>query len=275
MRSLHIVLQTRIREPVIWFRMRPVESWKLFIYSFRININSSTGAITPSTSTPGNYKVSIQLLLVVQIICPNTDTAFVTIAQTASGTISYPGSPYCTNSELQMLQMHLAGTTTGAQYSALPAGLIIDPNTGAVTTLGSTAGSYTVTVTIPSLGGCDPFTTNAPIAITDTPTATISYGGSNLCSNAGTASTDNYRVRLVEHLHQHLQVLSYQLLHRYYNTGIKYSGTYTVTYTTPAINGCISHAKTNVTIQTSTTIPVLNTTTICTKPVRFQYYIER
>ena len=226
-----------------------------------LTLNSSTGAITPSTSTPGNYKVIFNYFGGPNL-CPNTDTAFVTIAQTASGTISYSGSPYCTNFGIANVANGLTGTTTGAQFSVLPLGLLIDQNTGAVTTLGSPSGSYTVSVTVPSLGGCSSYTTTAPIVITDTPTASFTYGGT-LCTNAGTASpvitgpTGGTFTSTPAGLTISASTGVITL-------GTSTAGTYTVTYTTPATNGCISHVKTSVTVQASTATPVLGTTTICT-----------
>ena len=226
-----------------------------------LTLNSSTGAITPSTSTPGNYKVIFNYIGGPNL-CPNTDTAFVTIAQTAGGTISYSGSPYCTNFGVANVTNGLTGTTTGAQFSALPAGLIINQNTGAVTTLGSNSGSYTVTVTVPSIGGCSSYTTTAPIAITDTPTATISYGGSSICTNVGTSTP--VITGPTGGTFASTAGLSISASTGVITLGTSTAGTYTVTYTTPITNGCTSHVKTTVTIQASTATPVLGTTTICT-----------
>ncbi len=224
-----------------------------------LTLNTANGDITPSSSAIGDYKVVFTFN---NGVCSNTDTAFVTIAQTASGTISYTGSPYCTNSGIANVTNALTGTTTGGTYSA-PAGLTINAATGAVTTSTSMAGIYTVTFSVPAIGACDPFSTNTSITITDTPVATISYGGSNLCSNAGlinpiiagpsggtfTSSSANLSINASGVI----------------NTAASTPGTYTVTYQrTPAINGCVGSPNTIVIIQTATATPVLGTSTICT-----------
>ena len=118
MRSRHFVQQTEAHEPVTSGAIYRVNR-KLFYLSLPdLTLNSSTGAITPSTSTPGNYKVIFNFIGGPNL-CPNTDTAFVTIAQTAGGTISYPGSPYCTNSGIVNVTNNLTGTTTGASVFSI------------------------------------------------------------------------------------------------------------------------------------------------------------
>ncbi|WP_164974518.1 hypothetical protein, partial [Flavobacterium amnicola] len=59
-----------------------------------LTINATTGAITPSTSTPGTYTVTYSTLAsggcgVV------TATTSVTITALPTASISYAGSPYC------------------------------------------------------------------------------------------------------------------------------------------------------------------------------------
>ncbi len=105
--------------------------------------------------------------------------------------------------------------------------------------------------------------TTAPIAITDTPTATISYGGSNLCTNLGT-STPVITGPTGGTFTSSPAGLTISASTGVITTGTSTPGTYTVTYSTPAVNGCTSHVKTTVTIQASTATPVLGTTTICT-----------
>src|SRR5258705_2291518 len=68
----------------------------------------------------------------------------------SAATISYAGSPYCSN----------AGTATvtrtgtaGGTYSAAPAGLTLNAATGDITFGTSTPGTYTVTYTLAASGG--------------------------------------------------------------------------------------------------------------------------
>lgn len=72
-----------------------------------------------------------------------------------TATISYSGTPFCTNTTMPQ-NVFLTGTDayTGGVFSSIPVGLAIDAMTGAITPSLSTPGTYTVTYTIPSGGGC-------------------------------------------------------------------------------------------------------------------------
>ena len=84
-----------------------------------------------------------------------------TITALPSATISYAGTPFCSNFGIGTVTR--TGTAGGA-YSA-PAGLAIDSGTGAITTSTSTPGNYTITYTMPAGGGCGIVTTTCPVAI--------------------------------------------------------------------------------------------------------------
>jgi hypothetical protein len=57
----------------------------------------------------------------------------------------------------------------GGVYSST-AGLIIDASTGGITPSGSTPGTYTVTYTTPSTGGCTSVIATTSVTITAAPT---------------------------------------------------------------------------------------------------------
>jgi Bacterial Ig-like domain/Ig-like domain CHU_C associated len=103
-----------------------------------------------------------------------------------SATISYPASPYCQN--VGNVNISFTGTTGGVYYSS--AGLSLNSTTGAVNTITSTPGTYTVTYELAASSACNPiYTTTTTITISAAATAaTIAYTGSPYCSNAGTAS---------------------------------------------------------------------------------------
>src|SRR5678810_1059683 len=97
----------------------------------------------------------------------------ITAVPTAS--ISYSGTPFCTSvSTAQSVTLSGTGAFTGGTYSA-PAGLTLDPSTGAITPNTSTPGTYTVTYTIPASGGCAAVPVTTSVTITPAPSATISY----------------------------------------------------------------------------------------------------
>lgn len=92
--------------------------------------------------------------------------------------ISYSGSPYCTGISTPQ-NVAITGSTLGT-FSAIPAGLNIDPLTGSITPLGSAAGTYQVTFTSP---GCPDFTTSATVVIDNGPSVGISYPGTQFCQS--------------------------------------------------------------------------------------------
>ena len=75
------------------------------------------------------------------------------------------------------------GAYTGGTYSST-AGLSIDGTTGAITPSTSTAGTYTVTYTIPATGGCASVPVTTSVIITALPVATFSYDGTPYCNNS-------------------------------------------------------------------------------------------
>ena len=111
----------------------------------------------------------------------------VTISWTCpTATISYPGTPYCKS--VTIPQAPTVTGSAGGTFSALPAGLSIIPASGAITPSSSTAGTYTVTYTIPASEGCGVFTTTTQAIITALPVATFSYTGTPYCSNGANPS---------------------------------------------------------------------------------------
>ena len=148
-----------------------------------LTVNSATGAVTPGTSTPGTYTVTYTITAGGGCTQFQT-TASITVTGAASATISYPGSPYC--SDEGTVAVNQTGTA-GGTYSST-AGLSLNTTTGAVALGTSTAGTYTVTYTIAANGGCPQFQTTATITLSSAASATIGYAGSPYCSNEGTAT---------------------------------------------------------------------------------------
>ncbi|RYY41006.1 MAG: hypothetical protein EOO08_03535 [Chitinophagaceae bacterium] len=79
-----------------------------------------------------------------------------------AATISYAGTA-CTSGSAPLAVVRTG--TGGGTYSASPAGLLIDSNTGAITAAGSSAGTYTITYTL-AVTGCSllPVTTTVTVA---------------------------------------------------------------------------------------------------------------
>jgi hypothetical protein len=147
-----------------------------------LTINSSTGAITPSSSTPGTYTVTYT-------VGPSGGcagffvTTDVTITLNPTATISYAGTPFCTSlGAPPPVTLTGTGAFMGGTYSASSAGLTIDPALGDITPSSSTPGTYTVTYTIPASGGCPDIPVTTSVTITEEPSASISYADTPFCS---------------------------------------------------------------------------------------------
>jgi autotransporter-associated beta strand protein len=125
-----------------------------------LTINAATGAITPSTSTPGTYTVTYTFT---NGICSNTTTTTVTITLLPVATFSYTGSPYChigTNPSPTFSGGGVAGTFTST------AGLVfVSSATGQINLSASTPGTYTVTNTIAAANGCGAVVANSAVTI--------------------------------------------------------------------------------------------------------------
>ena len=125
-----------------------------------LTINSSTGAITPSTSTAGTYLVTYTMAASGGCSV-QTATTSVTITALPSATISYTGTPYCAGAGSATITML---GTSGGSYSST-SGLSINSSTGSVNLATSTPSAYTVTYAIPAAGGCSLYTTTTGITI--------------------------------------------------------------------------------------------------------------
>ncbi len=226
-------------------------------------VNPTTGDITPSAS--GSY--TITYTLAASGGCPAvTDDVIVVVTPLPTATINYGGSPYCSSlGTPQAVTINGTGAYTGGTFTASPAGLTINPTTGAITPSAPTIPrTYTVTYTIPASAGCAAVPVTTTVTVTQQPSATISYTPSTFC-----VSDTSPRIVTIAGLGAY--------------TGGTYSspgliidpstgtitggtvGTHTVTYTIPASAGCATEiATTTVTVDplpVATATP--STSTIC------------
>lgn len=119
-----------------------------------LQLNSASGSVTPSLSTPGNY--SVQYNIPAAGGCSSvTVTTPVFITPLPTAVISYP-VPYCLSLTTPQ-PVVLTGTAayTGGVFTA-PAGVAINSTTGAITPSASNAGTHQIVYTIPSTLGCTP-----------------------------------------------------------------------------------------------------------------------
>ena len=145
------------------------------------------GMGSPYTTTGGVTATTYYRAIVSSGTCASATTAAVTVTVStlATASISYIGTPYCSNSST--VTVNRTGTT-GGTYSSSPSGLTIDAATGTVTPGTSTANAYSVTYTIGASGGCPAVYAITPVTISLLPTAPTSPAltdANNFCSNAG------------------------------------------------------------------------------------------
>src|SRR6266498_1435810 len=220
-------------------------------------VSTSTGEVDLAASTPGTYTITntIPASGGCGVV---TATSPITITAVPTATISYAGSPFCKSiGTAQSVTLTGTGVFTGGTYSASPAGLSIDAGTGAITPSNSTAGTYTVTYTIPASGGCAAVPVTTSVTITAVPTATISYAGTPFCKSitsaqavtltgTGAFTGGNYSASPAG--------LFINASGGAITPSSSAAGTYTVTYTIPASGGCAAvPVTTSVTI---TAVPV-------------------
>lgn len=133
-----------------------------------LSINSVTGDINPSLSTPNTYTVTY--IIAATGSCPLvTATTSVIITPAPAATISYAGSPFCMSVSVPQ-SVTLTGTA-GGTYSA-PAGLTLNSSSGQITPSTSTQGTYTVSYTVTSSGCTTVTTTTVVINLVPTVAAT-------------------------------------------------------------------------------------------------------
>jgi hypothetical protein len=151
-----------------------------------LSINASTGTITLGTSTAGTYTVTYTVAAAGGCAVYTTTTS-VTITAQPSATITYAGNPFCNG--VGTVNVTRTGTAGGV-YSAAPAGLVIDPATGAINTNTSTAGTYTVTYTVAAAGGCSVYTTTTSVTINSLSVAPTGATASStiICGTSGTVN---------------------------------------------------------------------------------------
>ena len=131
---------------------------------------------------PGNPGVTTGIGLTGPFVGQNTFSPWIlsVVPICPEDTISYAGSPYCNNISTPQAISHTNGTMVGT-YSALPAGLSIDFNTGAITPNLSTPGIYTVTFVVSATPTCPDFVTTTSVTISPMDDATFTYLQGSYC----------------------------------------------------------------------------------------------
>ena len=216
-----------------------------------LTINASSGLITPTSSTAGTYTVTYAIPASGGCAASSI-TATVSITTAPTATISYSGMPYCTSQAGTQLVTRTG--TAGGTFSST-AGLAINSSTGTITPSASNGGNYVVTYNIPASGGCGAVNATASVSITAMPVASFSYAGSPYCrfgTNPSPTFSAGGSAGVFSSTPAGLNFVSANT--GQINLSTSAAGTYTVTNTIPAANGCGQVIATNtVTISTAAT----------------------
>ncbi len=145
-----------------------------------LTINTSSGQITPASSTPNTY--TILYSVPAQHGCAATSaTTTVIITSNTAPSISYGTDPLCF--DVTAVPVTLSGVAGGV-FSALPTGLSINSITGTINPAASTEGEYTITyaTTGSSASGCTTYTTTTTVTTYTHLNAVITGGGNHVCA---------------------------------------------------------------------------------------------
>jgi gliding motility-associated-like protein len=224
-----------------------------------LSFNTANGEFNPSTSTPGTYIITYTIPTTINGCTVPPVSTTITLFQAPLATIVYSASSYCNLINWsQSANLTGLGIITGGTYAASPAGLSIDPTSGAITPSTSSGGNYTVTYTIPA-SGCSSAAATTNVIIIEAPTAILRYA-TPFCNSVTTAQsvtltgTGIYNVGSYSSFPTGLQLNSV--------TGeiipsLSTPGNYTVEYLIPAAGGCSA-----VTVSTTVLITLLPTAAI-------------
>ena len=211
-----------------------------------LSINTVTGEITLATSTAGVYVVTNKILA--SGGCGDViETFTVTVTDPKVATFTYGTTGFYCKDGGTVSPTFATGGAAGT-FTVVPAtGLDINTTTGVITLASSDAGSYTVTNTIVSVGGCSGDVQTFNITVTAPITGTITYNEPfcksdlTLQSVVNTAPTGGTYVSTTG--------LSIDATTGVINPNASEAGTFTVEYVIAAANGCGEfRAPTSVTI---------------------------
>jgi len=152
-----------------------------------LSLNSTTGAIIPSLSTPGTYTVTYKIPTTNNCTVPDVSTT-VTITPVPTASITYFDGTYCSTEPVQNVQLTGTGTYLGGNYTAAN-GLQLNSTNGQVSPPSSTPGNYVITYTIPAFGGCPSIPVTTSVQINPLPKPAIEDGRICVDENGNTFRT--------------------------------------------------------------------------------------
>ncbi|MGZ3902915.1 MAG: T9SS type B sorting domain-containing protein, partial [Bacteroidia bacterium] len=152
----------------------------IFTSQAGLSLNSSTGQVNLSASTPGTYTVTNTVAATGG--CPAVvATSTIQITDLPIATFTYNATPYCQTAGNPSPVFYGGGVAGG--FSASSVFLNINSSTGTIDLNGSQAGGYIITNTIPAANGCPLVSASASVTITALPVGSFSYSSNPYCQN--------------------------------------------------------------------------------------------
>lgn len=197
--------------------------------------DAGSASVAVSGATTGTYSVTVSNA------CGNASASIpVEVQEAPMATITYGSSPFCTSGGTATITR--TGSTGGA-YSSDPSGLSINASTGEINLGASSAGTYTISYTIPGSGPCSTYITTASVVLNAGPQATITYGGQPYCASGGSVSVTRTGASGGT-FSSTPSGLSINGNTGAIDLGASSTGNYTVTYTIAASGGCSTYTTT-------------------------------
>ncbi|MDB5235864.1 MAG: hypothetical protein JWR44_2857 [Hymenobacter sp.] len=212
--------------------------------TFSPNASTLNATYTPSAADLTAGSVTLTLTTAGGSCAAATSQVVVTFTTPAVATFSYgTGTPtFCVSGTTNPAVALATGATAGTFSSTT--GLTINATTGAITLLTSTPGTYTVTNTVAANGGCGPVTATAQVTITAAPTATFSYANAAGCVGSTTATTPTVATGATAGTFSSTTGLTINATTGAITLATSTAGTYIVTNTVAASNGCAAATAT-------------------------------
>ena len=136
-----------------------------------LTVNTSTGAITPNGTEPGEYLITYRYTVDSQTAgCTVAEKSFtVTIGEKPIADFSFENTPFCSNAGNPLPVM--ANNAVKGKFTSSTGLVFIDDLTGEINIAGSTPGTYTITNTIAAANGCVEVKATSIIVINQRPDA--------------------------------------------------------------------------------------------------------
>jgi gliding motility-associated-like protein len=217
--------------------------------------DTTNGTFNPSLA--GVYTVTYMI----GGLCPSQDTVTINVNSITTPVtgISYAG-PICPLDTFNY-PIPVPGFTNGGSYSSSPAGLVVDPATGAVNPATSTVGTYTVTYFVPatSCGPAGSSTASVTIDPAISPVTDFSYP-SNICDNDSSVAPTGMTGFTPGGTYSASPPLTINDTTGVIDVMASNPGSYTITYSVPGVASLCTLPGTGITTVTINALPVITTT---------------